>query len=195
MNVNIDISNVIRIDLKNDNWSKIAIMKKMDGKALFQFKLDGYDEVWMEKMSGNYRMVAYSKNKGFSINYKFSNNISKSKIDLISKIEKYPIPSDAEYQSFLDANDISVIVNEKKPKVNKPKSVSPKKSVVKNDKKIASKRVEPPKKPVVKNDDKKVESKKILPSIDKILDKISLTGMDSLTDLEKKYLIDESKKL
>lgn len=169
MRMKINLNNVIKIDLsRDDQWGRITEMNSINGKMVFQFKLDGYTDVWLEKVNNNHRLIAYTKDGISRMVYKLSNNTSKSTQESIFKMCSYPVPSDDEYNSFLNRN---------KPKVFKGVKES------KETSKSASKR-----------SNKKVESLEEL-SIDSILDKISKKGLKSLTPKEKKFIDEESKKL
>jgi hypothetical protein len=182
MKINLD--NIIKIDLTigDDKWSRITDMNGINGKMVFQFKLDGYTAVWLEKINGNHRLIAYTKNGVNHIDGKFLNNISKANQEFIFKMNSYTVPSDSEYHSFLNVNSRKLLDSPQKNKTTK---------VVKKEKKPTQKRV-------VANKSKKVVAKKevleIL-SVDAILDKINKNGIGSLTNNEKRFLDEESKKI
>ena len=181
----IDLNNIIKIDLTNDKWSRITDMNGINGKMVFQFKLDGYTAVWLEKMNGNHRLIAYTKGGYNHIAGKFLNNISKVNQEIIFKMNSYPVPSDSEYRSFLDANSHKLFKGMDSPQKNKTTKV------VKKTKRPTQKRV------VAKKSKKVVAKKEVLEvlSVDAILDKINKNGIGSLTNNEKRFLDEESKKI
>lgn len=172
----IKLNNVIKLDLTSDKWDRITKMNKIDGKMVFQFKLDGYTAVWLEKVGVYHRLVAYTKDGVNHIVGKFLNNISKANQENIFKMDSYPVPSGTEYRLFLESESKSKSL----PSHPKPKS------------KFKSNRET--EKDSVKKTLNKTEPLEVL-SIDGILDKISKNGIDSLTNNEKRFLDEESKKI
>ena len=184
----INLNNIIKIDLTNDKWSRITEMNNINGKMVFQFKLDGYTAVWLEKMNGNHRLIAYTKGGYNHIADKFLNNISKVNQEIIFKMNSYPVPSDSEYRSFLSANSHKLFKSIDSPK--KTKKSSTRKNTQK--KVVDSKKAVVTKKAVTK---KAVTKTLEVLSLDAILDKISKNGISSLTNNEKRFLDEESKKI
>lgn len=189
----IDLNNIIKIDLTNDKWSRITDMNGINGKMVFQFKLDGYTAVWLEKMNGNHRLIAYTKGGYNHIAGKFLNNISKVNQEIIFKMNSYPVPSDSEYRSFLSANSHKLFKGIDSPK--KTKKSSTRKNTQK--KVVDSKKATVSKKAITKKAVTKKAVTKTLEvlSLDAILDKISKNGISSLTNNEKRFLDEESKKI
>lgn len=182
----INLSNVIKINLNKDSdWSRIADIKRISGKVLFQFKLDGYSAVWLEKISGNHRLIAYTKDGYNYMADKFSHNTSNSTKDYIFKMSSFPVPTNSEYKRFLNENSDKIFKDypDKSKKVNKRTSRKTKASKPKLNQRKSTKKAKPKKKEL-----------EIL-SIDAILDKINKKGIASLTVNEKKFLDEESKKI
>lgn len=172
----IKLNNVIKLDLTSDKWDRITRMNNIDGKMVFQFKLDGYTAIWLEKVNENYRLIAYTKNGVNHIVGKFLNNISKANQENIFKMDSYPVPSGTEYRSFLEAEN----------KYKRLSSNQNSKNKFKINREINQH--------TVKKEHSKKEVLETL-SVDSILDKISKGGIKSLTNNEKRFLDEESKKI
>lgn len=183
----INLNNIIKIDLTigDDKWGRITDINGINGKMVFQFKLDGYTAVWLEKMNGNHRLIAYTKGRSSHIADKFLNNISKVNQEIIFTMSSFPVPSDSEYRSFLDANSHKLFKGMDLPSKSKKTTK-------------ATKRPYSPKRLATNKRTKKVvDRKEVLESlsIDNILDKINKSGIKSLTINEKRFLDEESKKI
>lgn len=173
MNFKIELNNVIAIDLTKD-WGNIANELKINGKFLFQLKLDGYDIVWIESYHGSHRLIGYKKGKTYHVAGKFLNNISNDTVTKLFKIGVIKVDDKKVNTNNKPVSDSVRIVERKK--VSKKESVSS---------------------PILKKKvSRKVEKKTVeFLSVDNILDKITKNGIESLTIKEKKFLDEASKNL
>lgn len=187
MNFNINISNVVRVDLRIDSFelSMIECVYKMKPHTLSSYLSEGYTQVWLEKYNGGYRLIAYSRGSGFSMTQKLINNVSQRNVDLIFSIPVISTPSKSEYDIANESRKSSIEKKKDVKKAYKPFSKAKRESKVES--KIESKKV-------VRKKRKVKEEASVELTVDNVLDKISKSGMSSLTKLELKFLNDESKK-
>lgn len=107
MNFKIDLNNIIAIDLTKEYY-QISDMQSIKRGFLFDLRQMGYDMVWLEKYNGSHRLIAYKKNRNYSIDGKFLNNISNKVKESIFSIKALPIPTNSEYKNYQKENSDSI---------------------------------------------------------------------------------------